>query len=259
MPPRDHTPTGAPCWIELFTSDPEAATAFYRELFGWTAEEPDEDLGGYFNFRKDGQRIAGGMRNDGRSGSPDMWSVYLATDDAKRTADAAVANGGQVFAPAHAVGDLGAMAVLADTGGATIGAWQPGTHPGFQVLGEPGAPSWFELHTGDYDAAVAFYQTVFGWDANQTDEPGFRYTTLGEGEDPVAGMAGIMDAAVFGPEGGAPPGWSVYFNVADPDAALERVVELGGAVVRDAEDTPFGRMGTAADPTGILFKLVKPS
>ena len=44
--------------------------------------------------------------------------------------------------------------------------------------------------------------------------------------------------------------------VADTDAALERIVELGGSVAMPAENTPFGRLAQAADPTGALFKLV---
>ena len=84
------------------------------------------------------------------------------------------------------------------------------------------------------------------------DSPEFRYTTLGEGEEQ---LAGIMDASGFLPEG-VPAHWSVYFRVDDTDAALKQAVELGGTVVVPAEDTPYGRLATAADPTGAVFKLV---
>jgi predicted enzyme related to lactoylglutathione lyase len=192
------------------------------------------------------------MRNDGQSGSPDLWSVYLATEDAQATADAAVANGGQVLVPAMEVMQLGSMAVLADPGGAAIGAWQPGLHTGFAIFGETGTPTWFELHTRDYDASVQFYRDVFTWDTHVAgDTPEFRYTTLGEG-DP---LAGIMDASAFLPDG-VPANWSVYFGVDDTDAALAKTVHLGGAIILPAEDTPYGRLAQAADPTGALFKLV---
>ena len=36
------------------------------------------------------------MANDGEQGVPDTWTIYLSTDDADRTAEAAKANGGQV-------------------------------------------------------------------------------------------------------------------------------------------------------------------
>ena len=208
MPKRDAAPIGAPCWVDLFTSDPDKSRAFYGRLFGWTSEDAGEEYGGYINFFKDGVPVAGCMRNDGSSGTPDLWSVYLATDDAQATGDAAVENGGQVLVPAMKVMDLGTMVVVTDPGQAAIGAWQPGLHHGFGILAEPGTQ-----------------------------------------------LAGIMDAGAFLPEG-VPASWSIYFGVDDTDAALATTVDLGGAVVVPAEDTPYGRLAQAEDPTGARFKLV---
>jgi predicted enzyme related to lactoylglutathione lyase len=135
------------------------------------------------------------------------------------------------------VGELGTMAMVADPGGAAIGIWQPGLHRGFGILGEPGSPAWFELLTRDYEASVEFYRQVFKWDTHVAeDTPEIRYTTLGEGESQ---LAGVMDASAFLPEG-VPAQWSIYFGV-----------------VRPAEDTPYGRLAEAADPTGAHFKLIQ--
>src|SRR4051812_10467403 len=78
MPVHDDAPVGAPCWIELFTKDPDTTQSFYNQLFGWTCEDAGQGYGGYFNFSKRGRRVAGGMQNDGSHGTPDGWSVYLA-------------------------------------------------------------------------------------------------------------------------------------------------------------------------------------
>lgn len=252
MPQRTTAPLGAPCWIDLSTSDPGASRAFYDSLFGWTSEDMGEEYGGYITFAKDGVGVAGGMRNTGDFG-PDAWSIYLAVEEAKAAADAALANGGQVLMPAMDVMDLGSMAFVADPGKAAIGIWQPGTHQGFGVHDETGTPAWFELHTRDYDASLKFYRTVFGWDTHvMGDIEDFRYTTLGEGD---GALAGVMDASSFLP-GDVPSYWTVYFRVEDADAAAARIVELGGAVVDAPEDTPYGRLATAADPTGARFRLI---
>jgi predicted enzyme related to lactoylglutathione lyase len=238
------------------TSDTDRSREFYCELFGWAAEEPAEEFGGYFNFTKDGVRIAGCMASQDGAGAPDIWSVYLSTDDARKTLEAAAANGGQIHVQAMAVADLGTMAVVGDPGGATIGVWQPGQHRGFGIFGEAGTPSWFELHTRDYESAVAFYRNVFRWDTHVvSDTPEFRYTTLAHDD---AWLAGIMDATDFLPEG-VPAHWSVYFGVEDADAALARIGDLGGSTLRPAEDTPYGRLATAVDPTGAQFNLVAPN
>jgi predicted enzyme related to lactoylglutathione lyase len=254
MPIRDTAPVGAPCWVDLMTSDTARSRAFYCELFGWTAGEPTEEFGGYFNYStKDGVLVAGCMASQPGGAASDVWSVYLASDDAKKTVDAAAANGGHVIVSPMDVAALGTMAVVTDAGGAGIGVWQPGLHKGFGVLGESGAPSWFELHTRDYEESVAFYRNVFGCESQvASDTPEFRYTTLCAGE---IWVAGIMDASTFLPDG-VPAHWSVYFGVDDTDAALAKILELGGSVVLPAEDTPYGRLATAADPTGAVFKLV---
>jgi predicted enzyme related to lactoylglutathione lyase len=250
---RDTAPIGAPCWVELFTSDPATSRAFYHEILGWTSEDADPKFGGYVNFSHNGVRVAGCFRNDGSAGTPDVWSVYLASDDAKATVDAAVEHGGSVIVPATDVAELGTMAVVTDAGGAAIGIWQPGEHTGFGVLAEPGSPGWFELHTRDYDTVVDFYRTVFHWPVHeQTNMPGFRYATHGKDDD---ALAGIMDAATFLADGD-PAHWSVYFTVADTDATLARVEQLGGSTVLGPEDTPYGRLAVASDPTGAEFKLV---
>ncbi len=253
MPTRDETPIGAPCWIDLYTSDPDASRSFYRELFGWTSEAAGEEFGGYITFTKDGQAVGGGMRNDGSGGMPDVWSVHLTTDDARKTVETAEANGGHVIVQPMDVADLGTMSVVSDPGGASVGAWQPGTFKGFSVLNEPGTAAWFELLTRDYDTAVAFYRDVFRWPVRTMgDSPEFRYSTYGDAETQEAG---IMDASAFLPEG-VPAHWSVYFRVTDTDTTLARVVELGGAIVTPAEDTPYGRLATASDVTGAHFKLI---
>lgn len=247
---------GAPCWIDLYSSDTAKATAFYGQLFGWTAEQPREEFGGYFTFTKDGKHVGGCMRNDGEAGYPDGWGIHLMTDDVEATAKAVPENGGTVEFEPMTVGENGRSTMLKDPGGAMLGAWQPGTQKGFEVTGEPGTPAWFELHTRDYDKSVSFYRDVFGWDAHtMSDTDEFRYTTLGEGENQ---LAGIMDDTVVS-GGDDPAHWAVYFKVDDADAALEKIVELGGTVIRPAEDTPYGRLARAADPTGAEFRIVADS
>ena len=145
------------------------------------------------------------------------------------------------------------MVVVTDAGGAAIGGWQPGLNKGFGVIDEPGAPSWFELHTRDYEASVRFYEDVFKWDAHTvSDAPEFRYTTLGEGDD---ALAGIMDASAFLPDG-VPAHWSIYFGTADADASRgegRRPRRFDHHACRRHALRPARHV--CVDPTGASFKL----
>lgn len=255
MPIRTSAAVGAPTWIDLSTSDPEAARAFYGELFGWTAADPNPDFGGYFMFSLGGAPVAGCMDNAHDPARTEAWSVYLASDDIEKTLAAAVSEGGSVVVPAMPIPGAGTMGYLTDPGGAGIGVWQPGDFIGFTTYAETGAPGWWELLTTDYATAVAFYRDVFRWDTTSMgDSDEFRYTVQTVGEMQAAG---IMDASAW--LGDTPSHWSVYFAVDDADAALARVVELGGSVRTPAENTPYGRLATAADRTGAAFKLIGPS
>lgn len=246
--------SGAPCWIDLITPDPDAAAAFYEAVFGWTAQQSsDEEYGGYITFERDGSPVAGCMKNDGTMG-PTAWSVYLETADVNTTAEKALALGGQILVGPMQVGDLGHMLFVMDTAGAAVGAWQPLQHQGFSVRGEVGAPAWFETHTKSFAASVSFYENVFDWDTHaMSDTDELRYTTQGEGD---TALAGIMDAAGHLPED-VPSHWMFYVQVANVDDSLARVTELGGQIVNGPDDSPFGRLATIADPQGALLKVMQ--
>jgi predicted enzyme related to lactoylglutathione lyase len=252
MPTRESVAVGAPCWIDLGTSDPGRAREFYGQVFGWTFEDRGPEYGGYVTCLLDGSPVAGLMENFPGSGFPDAWSTYLAVVDATATASRAEAAGGQVTVEPMAVADQGTMAFFTDPGGASVGAWQPGAHKGNLVVGEPGTPWWHELLTREYAASVRFYEDVFGWQTQVfSDDENLRYTLqMVDGTE----VAGVEDAATTLPAG-APSSWEVYFAVTDTDAVVARVLELGGSVVTPAESSQFGRIAVVADPTGATFRV----
>jgi predicted enzyme related to lactoylglutathione lyase len=242
----------------LWTSDVDASRKFYGELLGWEAQEPSPEFGGYFMFTLDGVPVAGAMGDMGDMPANNSWKVYLATEDIDKTVRDATAAGAEVVFPPAAVADLGVQALVVDTTGAGVGLWQAGTFPGFTVLAERGTPSWFELSARDYDAAVGFYRSVLGWDTRVlSDTETFRYTVLRDPTGPGQ-LAGIMDASGYLPEG-VPARWSIYWETDDVDAALVKARKLGGSVVREPSDSPYGRSAVVADPTGAESNLHSPN
>ncbi len=250
MTRRRTAPPGAPCWADLWTSDVEGSRRFYAGLFGWEPQDPDPSYGGYFLFEREGEPVAGAMGPmDGHA--DDRWKPYLCTPDLPGAVGRVAEAGGEVAVPAMAVGHLGTQSVVVDPGGAPIGLWEPKEFEGFCVLGETSAPSWFELHCAEPGQAISFYEDVAGLDfVLVSDTDAFRYFTFrspGTGTD----LGGVMEARA--PSSAA--AWSIYWEVAEVDAALAQVLRLGGRVVVDPEDTPWGRLAEAADPAGATFKL----
>jgi predicted enzyme related to lactoylglutathione lyase len=245
VPTRHNAPLGAPTWIDLSSSDTEAAQRFYGNVFGWTFESAGPEYGGYTNASKDGHLVAGLMFNDPQWNSPDGWTTYFHTADIQATAASATAAGATSWVEPMEVEEKGWMAVLNDPAGAYFGLWQPAGHLGFEVFGEAGTPVYHQLSTRDFAKALDFYRQLFGWQTetvSDTDE--FRYTTANfDGE----ALLGVMDDE--------PSRWFFFLGVEDVDKTLELIVDNGGTVVRGAEDTPYGRLAAAADPTGAGFNL----
>jgi len=264
MPVHHGAPQGAPIWIDLTTSDPDRAQDFYGAVFGWTFISAGLDYGGYVDIAKDGHRVAGTMRNDPVWQMPDSWAIYLNTADITGTVAKVAGAGGVTCVQPMQVPGRGLMALAADPSGALIGMWQPAGHDGFEVVGEAGVPVWHQLTTTDYRGALAFYREVFGWQTRtESDTDEFRYSTAVFTSDPgfaailPAGgdeLLGVMDGAGMLPEG-ATSKWVTFFGADDVDTTLAVITDHGGSVVRGAEDTPYGRLAAAADPTGALFNL----
>jgi predicted enzyme related to lactoylglutathione lyase len=241
-----------PAWVDLGTTDPEGARAFYGTLLGWAIEvDPDPQYGGYAIAKVGGQDAAG----IGGSMSPDAppaWSVYLRTDDAAALGERVAAAGGTVVMPAFDVGDEGRMAVFQDPTGAFISCWQGTRMNGFQTNGA-NAFSWAELNARGVGRAIPFYESVFGWTAKDVGTAEMPYT-----EFQLDGhrFAGATEISTMVPAE-VPSYWMVYFGVDDVDAAHETALAAGGRELVGPMDFPGGRMSILTDPQGAAFGLMR--
>ncbi len=241
-------------WVDLMTPDAKAAKAFYGALLGWTFEDRPSDHGVYTMFDLEGLYVAGlGEMNDEmkQSGMPPLWNSYVTVEDVDKTCKRVEQLGGSVSMPRHDIPEAGSMAFVADPAGAQLALWQPDGHIGSGIVIDPGAFSWNELLSRDLDAAQRFYGELFGWEFKADQDASSGYVEIW-----LAGRAngGILP---WQPEmGDTPPRWSVYFSVADCDASVKQLRELGGAVFMEPRDLPVGRFAVVADPQGAAFQLI---
>ncbi|WP_035848956.1 VOC family protein [Kitasatospora azatica] len=246
MPVRDSYPDGAPCWVDLTTSDPLGAQDFYGPILGWEFQELGPAYNGYTMCLSEGRPAAALMPPpSGGEKLPPAWNVYLATADLDAVYERVARCGGTaVFGP-HQVPGAGRLAFAFDPAGAAFGLWQPAGHQGAAVYGEPGAMCWHELATPEGEQSDAFFAELFPYQQKQVgDGRTFDYTAWSVPGSDGLPVCGRYRTAV------RQPYWSTYFAVVEADHAAEQVSGLGGRVLREPFDSPYGRMVPCADPTG---------
>lgn len=251
MPKMDGFENGMPSWADLGSPNPDESASFYGELLGLEATDPDEEMGGYRMFMKEGRQVAGFMALQDES-QPPSWTTYVNVEDTDATAEKVKEAGGDVVFDPMDVGDLGRMAIFADSTGAVFGVWQPGEHRGAGVVSEPGALAWHQCSTRDPDEALEFYGKVFGWESSKIDTGGADYWELSSGGASVAGLFRMGDD--FPEE--VPAHWIVYFAVEDADAATDKARESGATVRAEPFDNEAGRFAVLQDPHGAAFALI---
>ena len=244
-------------WVELATSDNEAAKTFYTKLFNW--EYQDNPMGPdmvYTILKLDGKDVGGLyklMPDQVAQGVPPNWLSYVLVSNADETAEKAKAAGGTLLSGPFDVATLGRMAVIQDPAGAVFAIWQAKEHKGSQIYNVPNSFTWNELMTTDTKKAGDFYSNVFDWKRDVQNFGPLEYTMLNNGDRPNGGMLQIT------PEmGPIPPNWLVYFAVDDCDAKVQKAGELGAKVMKPADDIPgVGRFAILIDPQGAAFALIK--
>ena len=105
----------------------------------------------------------------------------------------------------------------------------------------------FEIYAEDPEALAEFYRGLFGWRIDKA--PGVDYYMVRTGGNGLDG--GLQHRPI--PE---PRSWVHYVSVDSLDAALERVEQLGGSIIRARTAVPKAAWyAVVSDPDGNVFAL----
>ncbi|MCW2654360.1 MAG: hypothetical protein JWR32_5336 [Mycobacterium sp.] len=257
MPKKTEYDQGTPCWVDLQTTDQDAAKRFYASLLGWSYDDQPMPQGGVYSMATvKGETVAAiaPMPPGAPAGMPPMWNTYLAVRDVDAAVEKVGPAGGQVLMPPTDIGDAGRMAFVADPTGAVAGLWQANRHIGATLVNEPGAVVWNELITDKPDSALSFYEAVVGLSHSSVEMgPGQTYHLLKVGGTDVGG-------AMEPPMPEVPNHWHVYFAVEDADGTAAKASAEGGQVMMEPFDIPsVGRSAVLADPQGAVFSVLTPA
>lgn len=110
--------------VELATTDPEKAKAFYSKLFSWTMEDMEMGPGMTYTMIKPGEGTGGGLMKQMMPNAPSAWLAYVIVDDVKASTAKAESLGAQVMKGVTEVPHMGWFSIIVDPTSAFLGLWQ---------------------------------------------------------------------------------------------------------------------------------------
>jgi len=179
-------------------------------------------------------------------------AVLSEVPDVDETVALAERLGGKVLAPAEDIPDVGRFAVLQDPQGGVFAVLTSAMPLGPEEDPAPRTFSWHELTTSDQQAAIRFYEQLFGWVKQSEFDMGNMgvYHMFGRDRFTYGGMMAKPPEA---------PGtyWLHYIQVADSaDAATTRATALGAKAIVGPMEVPGGdRVAVLTDPQGAFFAV----
>ena len=249
MSERTEYAPGEFCWVDLATTDVDAAKSFYTALFGWDYDDLPVDAEQVYSMaERDGKRVAALYRAD----EPPHWNCYVTVASVGEPAARAKELGGNVLAEPFDVMDAGRMAVIADPTGAALCLWEPRANIGAGLVNVPGALTWNDLVTPDPDTAASFYSDLFGWTVEEIPGAG-GYRVIRNGERSNGGIV-RLDPDRMGAD--APASWMPYFGHEDLGRLVQEIDGLGGRVFNGPVQVPRGTFAVLGDPQGAVFAVV---
>ena len=114
----------------------------------------------------------------------------------------------------------------------------------------PNPVTHFEIAGNDGKKLQAYYANLFGWKVDANNPMDYGMVEAQDGHGIGGGITGTM--------GQRPPGVTVYVEVDNPQAYLDKAVSMGGKVVMPVSEVPGGVViAQFSDPEGNLVGLAK--
>lgn len=111
---------GAFSWVELTTTDTEAALGFYTQLFGWKVQTMETTQGNY-NVLSIGDTPIGGVAHTPPGVTmPPIWGCYVTVDNVDFAAMNAETLGGRVLVAPMDMPGVGRFSIIQDPQGAVL-------------------------------------------------------------------------------------------------------------------------------------------
>lgn len=232
-------------WHDLLTSEsPVLAGKFYEKLFGWQI-----DYEGRYAVVRNGDKPIAGILQVESSESPaskGVWMPSVSVADVDAAADLVMANGGEVLKGPLDMGQRGRAVLIRDPQREDLVLLAPKGGDPVDSEAEIGDWLWDEIWSDNPDRIEAFYKAVLGYDEVVSRDGYAVFLYQGEWR---AGIRYVQDK-------NQRMRWVPVVRVADPQATVQRVPELGGVVWVAPDEAPSnGDTALIGDTTGALLLI----
>lgn len=241
-------------WVELITSNQEAARGFYTSTFGWTGIDIPTPGGLYTLLQNEGVDVAGLYEMSEEQREHDTrphWLTYVSVADVDAVTKEAVDQGATVINPPADVDATERISILQDPLGAVFGLRQEADQGGAGLVNEPGSFCWTEHVARESQEVTSFYRDLFDWNLEASEEATrVVLSTSNGGEKNAIGSLKKVNEGIA-------PHWRVYFGVGDFKTSTTAIEEYGGTLLGEKMEVEgLGRVVNAADPQGAIFSIV---
>jgi predicted enzyme related to lactoylglutathione lyase len=110
--------------VELNTTDPDKAKAFYGKLFSWKMEDMETLPGLNYTMINPGEGTGGGLLKQLAPNAPSSWLAYVIVDNVKAATEKAKSLGARVMKEVTEVPQMGWFSIIIDPTGAELGLWE---------------------------------------------------------------------------------------------------------------------------------------
>ena len=242
--PSGETYPGKFIWHDLVTPDARLAGKFYEQLFGWQIEYHEQ----YAVVRNGGRLIAGILQVEPTEGQAReaLWMPSVSVTDVDAAVELVRANGGTILNGPVDMDLRGRAVLISDPQRADLVLLSARGGDPVDAEAAIGDWLWDEIWTDDPEVIEAFYATVLGYDQMVSGDGYDVFMFQGKWR---AGMRHLQNKNEH-------MLWVPVVRVADPQAIVERVEEIGGVVWVTPDQAPDkGNTALIADTTGALLLI----
>jgi len=231
-------------WHDLLTHDTNKSKQFYAQLFGWRFEES----GSYSVIFNNDKKIGGilEVKPKSKTDSEAVWLASMSVANIDSAISLTKSSGGQILKGPFDMKARGRGVLIKDPQGAQLILLNSHNSDPVDDEIKVGDWLWNEIWTHSPDKTLSFYSQLGQYNTVLQNK---AYHILINEEQWRAGIRQVFDKDIK-------VRWVPTIRVADPNALLDKVKELGGQVILKTGEYPNNKhTALIADNTGALLMI----